>query len=311
MSRLLILTLVSILSGCSSIKDAQVLIYAPSVSNNASTFEKESSEKLFLGSSDLGSSDLSSSYLGSRYTKDVLLLGIASVGLGSLALHDTDSSFKTSNERWFQEDTEYAGMDKLGHAWYSSLIADYFYEKHPYARATPKASAALASAMSLGIMSLIEVADGYAASSTGFSNNDLIADALGAGFSYLRNTNPKIKEVVDFRIEYLPDLSLDDWKTETFYSDQKYVLAWKLSGIDLFKSSLMKYFEVHTGYYARGFSDKEAKQGRSKSRNGYIGLGINLSEVLKNTKMNDSDTVNGLLGHVQFLYTYIESSKSL
>lgn len=255
-----------------------------------------------------------STFISNDYAKDVLILGVASVGLGSFALHDTDSSFKTENERWFQEDTKYAGMDKFGHAWYGATIADYFYQRNQDARATPEKSAALASALSLGIMSLIEVADGYAANSTGFSANDLIADAVGAGFSYLRNTNPKLKDVVDFRMEYLPDLSLDGWKTETFYSDQKYLLAWKLAGIDKLKKSPLRFFEIHTGYYARGYSQKEAKLGVEKSRNGYVGLGINLAELFKVKKLDkngDSSFSRNLLEHFQFPYTYVDSSKKL
>ena len=281
---------------------------------------------LNVGCSSYNSSKESSEYQSSNskrlshypdktnYSKDVLIVGIASVGLGSLALHDLDSSFKTSNERWFQESTKFAGMDKLGHAWYGATIADYFYDRHQDARATTKKSAALASALSLGIMTLIEVADGYAANTTGFSGNDLIADAVGAGFSYLRNTNPKLKEVVDFRMEYLPDLSLDEWKTETFYSDQKYLLAWKLAGIDMFKKTPLKYLEVHTGYYARGYSKNEAKAGVEKNRNGYVGIGINLAELFNVKKINkngDSSVTRNLLEHLQLPYTYIEKNKDL
>ena len=299
-NKILLLFLTSFMVGCSGLSETKSSNWTSPASSNLSKPHKLQ--------------DTHTKFISNSYAKDVLIVGIASVGLGSLALHDTGSSFKTANERWFQEDTKFAGMDKLGHAWYGATIADYFYERNQDARATTEKSAALASVLSLGIMSLIEVADGYAANSTGFSTNDLIADAVGAGFSYLRNTNPELKELVDFRMEYLPDLSVDEWKTETFYSDQKYVLAWKLAGIDKFKKSPLKFFEVHTGYYARGYSSNEAKLGVEKSRNGYVGIGLNLAEIFKVKKLNkrgESSFTSNLLEHFQVPYTYVESRSKL
>jgi len=46
-------------------------------------------------------------------------------------------------------------------------------------------SAALASTISFGIMSLVEVSDGFADTVVGFSHEDMVANAAGAAFSYL------------------------------------------------------------------------------------------------------------------------------
>ena len=126
-------------------------------------------------------------------------------------------------------------------------------------------------------MTLVEVSDGFADNIVGFSAEDMVANAVGAGFSYLRNTRPNLKKLVDYRIEYLPNYTKDGWTIDTFYADQKYLLAWKLSGIDAFKNKPLRFFELHTGYYARGYSSKEL--GDEKQRNGYIGVGMNLSEA--------------------------------
>ncbi len=115
-------------------------------------------------------------------------------------------------------------------------------------------------------------------------------------------------------MEYLPDLSIDEWKTETFYSDQKYLLAWKLAGMDMFKKSPLKYFEVYTGYYARGYSKIEAKAGVEKNRSTYVGVGLNLAELFTVKKLNkngDSSFGHNFLEHLQMLYTYVESSMKL
>ena len=213
-----------------------------------------------------------------RFTKEVVAVGVASVAFGSIAIGDNGGrGFHTSNEKWFQKDSKYAGMDKMGHAWYGNTIADFFFERHPEKMRQPKRTAALASTLSFGVMSLVEIADGFADTTVGFSAQDMVANAAGAAFSYLRNTRPGLKKLVDYRIEYLPNYTKDDFEIDTFYADQKYLLAWKLSGIDALKDNPLRFFEVHTGYYARGYSSKEV--GEEKQRNGYVGVGLNLSEV--------------------------------
>ncbi len=238
-------------------------------------------------------------------------VALTSVLFGSLLLHDSDNSFKFTNEGWFGNDTKYAGVDKLGHAWYGAAISDLLYERIRAKNGHSRSAALTAAGLSFGIMTLIEVSDGFAANSTGFSPEDLAANAVGAAFSYFRNTIPEIRDVVDFRFEYLPDNSLVEWNTGTFYSDQKYLLAWKLSGFDAFQDSPLRFLELHTGYYARGFSSFEKNQGVRRERNLYVGVGLNLSELLfrnRNDKSRLEDTSRWVLEHVQVPYTYVSTS---
>lgn len=282
-------------------------------SNNRATSAKMNNKASMASKQSNEQNDADSFFSDKDYIKDVVGAGLASVAFGSLLLHDTGGSFKTANEGWFEEKTSFGGMDKLGHAWYGASLADFFYERNKKSENNHH-DAVLASGLSFGIMTLIEVADGFAANKTGFSNQDLIADAVGASISYLRNTNPKLKELVDFRLEYLPDYSLDNWETDTFYSDQKYLLALKLSGIDALKSSPLRYFEIHSGYYARGYSSEEQSMGVEKERNMYVGIGLSLSELFNIKKYNRKGSGNiykSLLEHVQLPYTYVESAKKL
>ena len=243
-----------------------------------------------------------------RYTRDALLAGTATVALGSIALGDLNRDFITTKEGWFEEDSKYAGMDKLGHTWYSNALADFFFERNPNKTTQVQSSAALAAVASLGIMTLVEVSDGFADNIVGFSAEDLVANAVGAGFSYLRNTRPNVKKLVDYRIEYLPNYTKDGWTIDTFYADQKYLLAWKLSGISALKHKPLRFFEIHTGYYARGYSSKEL--GDEKQRNGYIGVGINLSEAFGLGKAKQSRSkrlFQHFLDHVQLPETSLVS----
>ncbi|MDH3195195.1 MAG: YfiM family protein [Hyphomicrobiales bacterium] len=238
-------------------------------------------------------------------------VALASVVFGSLSLHDLEGSFKFTNEGWFGNSTKYAGVDKLGHAWYGAAVSDLLYERMRAKNGDSRSAALTAAGLSFAIMTLIEVGDGFAANATGFSWEDLVADAAGAAFSFIRNTNPEIRDVVDFRLEYLPDISLEDWNTGTFYSDQKYLLAWKLSGLKAFQSSPLRFLEVHTGYHTRGFSSLERKRGVRKERNLYVGLGLNLSEMLFRNRHGNSrldGASRWVLEHVQVPYTYVGAS---
>ncbi len=243
----------------------------------------------------------------SRYVREGIAVGVASVALGSLALGNLDGNFRTTREGWFGKGTKYAGMDKLGHVWYGSAIADFFFERNPGKVSQPRSTAALASAISFGIMALVEISDGFADNIVGFSHEDIIANAVGAGFSYVRNTHPEVRRWVDLRIEYLPDNSASDWSIDTFYSDQRYLLAWKLSAFDTVNSTPLKYLELHTGYYARGFSSAEA--GIEKQRNGFVGIGVNLSEVFGLSSSDKHRFRRGaslFLEHVQVPFTSLE-----
>jgi hypothetical protein len=64
------------------------------------------------------------------------------------------------------------------------------------------------------------------------------------------------------------------------YAGQKYVVTLKLSGIDSMRNTPLRYLELQTGYYARGFSKPEREAGLNKSRQNFVGLGLNLGELV-------------------------------
>ena len=136
-------------------------------------------------------------------------------------------------------------------------------------------SAALTTQM---IMLYVEVFDGYS-NDHGFSKEDFVMNALGSGLSYARTVNPKLKELVDFRLEYQSS-GHKGFRPLSDYAGQKYVFALKLSGIDSMRNTPLRYLELQTGYYARGFSKPEREAGLNKSRQNFVGLGLNLGELL-------------------------------
>lgn len=228
------------------------------------------------------------------------VLGIANWNWGS-------SSFTFNDEGFFGEDTGSLGMDKLGHAYSTYLISDFFnhYMQKKGASTYAPYNAAL---LSWGIMLGVEVFDGFS-EDHGFSYEDLIFNFFGASFSVIRNIVPGLREKLDFRLEYIPSGNKDGFHPITDYSGQKYVLALKLSGFDLCKKTPLRFLELQGGYFARGFTEKEEEEGDPLRREPYVAIGINLSELFFGTtkigKTKFGHYASRFLEYVQVPYTYV------
>ena len=57
-------------------------------------------------------------------------------------------------------------------------------------------------------------------------------------------------------------------------------MALKGSGFDELKDTPLRYFELQGGFDARGFEDKERQLGYPIERTFYVGIGLNLNEIL-------------------------------
>ncbi len=208
-------------------------------------------------------------------------LAIVGVGLAAYGYKQWgwgSARFKLKSEGFFGEDTQHGGMDKLGHAFSSYLLADFFNARISRHFGPSNNVALSGSLMSFGTMFLVEVFDGIA-ENHGFSYEDLIADAAGATFSYLRNTIPGLRDKLDYRLQYLPSggTTVDPFGD---YMNQKYLLALKLSGFEEARGTPLRLVELHAGYFARGYSDLDKQIGVPKERYLYVGVGLNLNELL-------------------------------
>lgn len=101
----------------------------------------------------------------------------------------------------------------------------------------------------------------------------------GSGLSYARAVNPKVHDLVDFRLEYQSS-GYKGFRPFSDYSGQKYVMALKLSGVDALRDTPLRFLELQTGYHARGFSKVERDAGMLRSRQHFVGVGVNLGEIL-------------------------------
>lgn len=225
----------------------------------------------------------------------VNLVGIGLVSAWGIYKWDYFSrSPRADSEGWFSNDTDEGGSDKLGHL-YASYAAThgmaYFYENWQFERGDAALYGALSS---WAIMGFMEFGDSF--SDYGFSVEDLLSNTVGSVFGYYLYLNTDLSSKIDLRWEYGFDPSGGGVFTD--YDNTKVLLALKLNGFKVARRGLLKHLELHLGYYTRGFDDHESDQ----ERNLYVGIGVNLTDLLRRHGHVKTATV---LKYLQLPGTYL------
>jgi Predicted periplasmic lipoprotein (DUF2279) len=212
---------------------------------------------------------------------------------------------KADGEGWFGRTTKYGGADKLGHFWSTYAVGhlfSYVYRWWDFDRDQANTLGALSS---LGVQTLMEAGDAFSAD-YGFSYEDELMNIAGAGAAYVLGKYPELARKIDFRFEYRPtkfrDLTRD---VLTNYDNQRYLVALKLDGFDMFHNSYLSYLELQAGYYARGYEEWDPGKPDNRRRHLYFGVGLNVSKFVQNfvdTRFFD---------YVQVPYTSVGASKGL
>lgn len=196
-----------------------------------------------------------------------------------------DSGFKFIEEGYFAKNTRHGGMDKIGHAFSTFVIADLITDRIRANAGDPTGAQITGALVAFSIMGLAETLDGFAGRHR-FSREDIAANAVGAAFSMIRNTIPGMREKLDWRLMYTPPsyerpgITSSDGGFLPPYERQRYVMALKGSGFETLKKTPLRYVELHAGFDARGFEKKERALGYPIERTFYVGVGLNLNEVL-------------------------------
>ena len=216
---------------------------------------------------------------------EMALIGGLLVGVGMRDWDWGGSKFDTINEGWFGSNTRHGGMDKIGHAFSTFVISDLLTDRIR-ANATNATGAEITGALlGFGIMGLGETVDGFTGKHR-FSREDIIANAAGALFSVFRNAVPGISDKLDFRLMYTPasferpGVTPDEFTLIPPYERQRYILALKGSGFEALKATPLRYLELQAGFQARGFGDNERRLNYPIERTFYVGVGLNLNEIL-------------------------------
>jgi predicted lipoprotein DUF2279 len=238
---------------------------------------------------------------------DIAALAAVGIAVGVNEWGWGESSFHLAHEGWFGRHTEYGGIDKLGHAWGAHVMSDYITWRLRAAGYNGEESSVTAAILTGITFAAVELGDGF--SHYGASYEDFLASAGGVAFSFLRNNVPGLQDKVDFRMQYVPTMHSGDFVGLGDYDGKKFLLAWKLAGFETFKDGPLRYLEIHTGYYTRGYSATAPNV--PQTRTAYVGLGLNLSELLfSQPGMRDTavgSAARAFNRYFQLPYTYVSS----
>jgi len=216
-------------------------------------------------------------------------------------LNTETSSFHTQNEGWFGKNTKALGMDKITHAFNAYVIADFL--QHRIEKRTGAKGAVTAAAIASGLQLYGEFFDAHKVDS-GFGWQDIVFNMGGAGFSVLRNSVPGLREKLDFRLMLVPNSEIYTFKGQRHYAQQRYLFALTLAGFDRFKDSPLRFVELHAGYYAKDFTTKDVRAGKSPTRRILFGVGLNVKELLfRSPRSEVGKMANSGLDYIQIPYT--------
>lgn len=211
-------------------------------------------------------------------------LGVGLYGRNNWWRDGFSGSFRPVNEGWFGQNTYAGGADKLGHLYANYAGTRLFARAFEWAGNTPDASLTLAAWLTLGTFTAVEVIDGFS-NRWRFSKEDAVMNAIGVGAALLLERNPELDRLLDLRLLYQPSYE-QHRKIDPFgdYPGQTYLIVAKASGVPALRShSLLRYLELAVGYGARGYPADRPNGAGNRSRNFYIGISINLSELLGET----------------------------
>jgi len=205
----------------------------------------------------------------------------------------------SADEGWFGGDTKYGGADKLGHVYTTYVFSLGFASLYESWGMESEESIVYGPLSAWIFEGMMEVGDSFS-ETQGFSYEDIVMNTLGAAFYYVREQYPEVKEKLDLRLEYLPDIEDFDEDIFTQYNSFKYVFALKLNGFEAMQDNFLKYGELQVGYYTRGYKDPDLY--KETNRVAYVGVGINVSEVLSVMGWKRTSKV---FNYYQMPYSYV------
>jgi hypothetical protein len=188
--------------------------------------------------------------------------------------------FKTAREGWFGQDTRYGGADKLGHAMFAYAGSRLLTQTFEWAGHDSSTALKLGLWTAVGTLMGVELIDGFSRKWR-FSKEDALTNLAGGALAYVMERNPELDALMDLRIQYSSSSGGKQFDPFGDYSSQRYLLVLKASGVPALKRhALLKYLEFNVGYGTRNF---DAGPGAPPTRNAYVGISLNLSELLRST----------------------------
>lgn len=209
------------------------------------------------------------------------------------------NSPKKADEGWFSKNTPDGGADKCAHFYFSYTLSHILAGTYDHWNYSRDKAALMGALSSFGLMGYMEFGDAF--SSYGFSSEDFAMNLLGCTAGYLLYKYPAMAEKIDFRMEYIPRFDNSDLVTD--YEHMKFLMAVKPSGFKTFQTSSTRAFELHLGYYTRGYPHDPGRE-----RTIYLGVGISLPHLFSRFSMHKTAR---FFTYYQLPHTYVSVDRDL
>ncbi len=195
---------------------------------------------------------------------------------------------RTNSEGWFGRNTNNVGID-------SEILYARLKHKTGDAPGIQWTAAAIAS----GVMTWTEAWDSIEPSG-GWSWEDITFNTMGAGFSVLRNSVPGLDQKLDFRLMWEANGDILTFRGKRHFQRQRYFFALKPSGFRAFEKTPLRFVELHLGYRGDDFLNEDRAAGIRPKRHVFVGLGLNLREILfKNPRSRAGRAAGEVLDYFQ------------
>ncbi|WP_298825076.1 DUF2279 domain-containing protein [uncultured Piscinibacter sp.] len=200
--------------------------------------------------------------------------------------------FKRANEGWFGRGTANGGADKLGHMMFAYAGSRLLTRAFEGIGRDPDMALRWGAWTAVGTLLAVEVADGYSRKWR-FSHEDAIADLVGGALGWWMERDPALDDLVDLRLYYRRSMGptgRSSFNPFGDYAGQRYLLVFKASGMPALRTRpVLRHLELSVGYGAQGFPAAPGALA-SPTRRAYVGVSLNLSELLRSTAFRGDAT---------------------
>lgn len=209
------------------------------------------------------------------------------------------------SEGWFGKSTNNVGIDKLAHSYSAYVVSEILYARLKRKTNDAPGIQFTAAALASATMLYTELWDSIEPTA-GWSWEDVAFNSLGAGFSVLRNSVPKLDEKLDFRLMIVPHSGFISTEGKRHFEQQRYFFALKFSGFEGLNKGPLRFLELHAGYYAKDFTLRDREMGIEPKRRIFVGVGINLRELFfRDSRSRVGRAIGEGLDYLQPPYTAI------
>lgn len=227
------------------------------------------------------------------------------------------AAWKFGGDGGFASDTYAGGADKLGHAWSAMVLTRLGASLLEGAGWSETSASVLASGLSLGALSLVEVNDGYY---TEFSPGDFAANMAGMGAALAFRHTPGLDNALDFRVQWFPSPAFRRQPGANFaedYTGQTYLLAFKPRALIKARESngalhALQFINPVIGFETRGyFPASSAGERVTQRQRVFLGLTLDLQAIFDVTSQTSRSTtarVAAAIGQTVFEYVNLSFS---